>query len=116
MPVEIAELSIPEIGRVSEKRPFRTWPNGSIEFASQVDFPAIDDCDLTEDETDLSVDSFEPCECNTEPDCAEPAGKIVPDDDEPATVKYIGVPHGSEHPLGPRREDRFMSFLPSARV
>jgi hypothetical protein len=57
VPVEIAELRMVEIGSVPEKAKFRTYANGHFEFASQVDFPAIDSSLFTEIVDDLSVSS-----------------------------------------------------------
>lgn len=57
VPVEIAEPSMVEIGSFPEKAKFRTYANGHFEFASQVDFPAIDGSLFTEIVDDLSVSS-----------------------------------------------------------
>jgi hypothetical protein len=118
--LEIGGLTIPEIGRVPEKRTFRTLPNGSIEFASQVDFPAIDSCGYSEDEDDRSVGGFElggSSTSGTDSVSTEPVAdkSVQDDDDEPTTVKFAAFPYDSDHPVPPWEENRF-TFLPSARV
>lgn len=92
VPVELAEPPLVEVGFIPAKAKFRTYANGHFEFASEVNFQAIDSSLLTEVVDEVSVSSADLLGFGTDtPEelfDGEDGSRAIKTDDKNATIPF----------------------------